>query len=160
MPVMADVSSSPEPEVPPVMTVGSLTAFTVTVISLAVVPSRSSVMVTVKASSPKKFSLGVYDHSPEAASMEALPLVGPLPSVMEKMVPSANPSGSVATSVPVIVPASSSPLPLVPSVTIAGSTSAASGVTVMVICRGVVPFRSSVIVTVKESSPKKLALGL
>ena len=45
-------SWAPVPMVSPVITAASSTAFTVTVISWVVVPSRSSVMVTVKASVP------------------------------------------------------------------------------------------------------------
>ena len=57
--VIAPPSSSPVPDVPPVTTVGSSTALTVTVISWVSVFWSSSVIVTVKVSVPLKCWSGV-----------------------------------------------------------------------------------------------------
>ena len=59
VPVMAAVSSAPEPEVPEEMTAGSSTALMVREMACVVVPPRSSVMVTEKASLPLKLAVGV-----------------------------------------------------------------------------------------------------
>ena len=59
VPVMAEVSSAPEPEVPEETTAESSTAVMVRAMAWVVVPPRSSVMVTVKASVPLKLAVGV-----------------------------------------------------------------------------------------------------
>ena len=59
VPVMAEVSSSAEPEVSPEMAAGSSTAVMVRSICCVVVPPRSSVTVTVKESLPLKLAFGV-----------------------------------------------------------------------------------------------------
>ena len=58
VPVMV-VSSAPEPEVSPVMEAASSTGVMVRAMAWVVVPPRSSVMVTVKASVPLKLAVGV-----------------------------------------------------------------------------------------------------
>ena len=58
VPVMADVSSAPSPMSSPVMDAESSTAVMVRLMACVVVPPRSSVMVTVKASVPLKLALG------------------------------------------------------------------------------------------------------
>ena len=59
VPVMAEVSSAPSPMSSPVMEAGSSTALMVRAMAWVVVPPRSSVMVTVKASVPLKLAVGV-----------------------------------------------------------------------------------------------------
>ena len=58
VPVMV-VSSAPSPMSSPVMEAGSSTALMVRAMAWVVVPPRSSVMVTVKASVPLKLAVGV-----------------------------------------------------------------------------------------------------
>ena len=89
--------------------------------------------------------------------MEAVPFVGVLPDSMEKTVLSVRPSGSLAARVPVMADESSAPLPEVSPEMVAGSSTA---VIVREMVCVVLPPRSSVTVTVKESLPLKLALGL
>ena len=55
---MADVSSAPEPELPEETMAESSTAVMVRLMAWVVVPPKSSVMVTVKASVPLKLALG------------------------------------------------------------------------------------------------------
>ena len=89
--------------------------------------------------------------------MEAAPLAGVFSDSMEKTVPSVSPSTSVAARVPVIAPLFSSPVPEVSPVMTAGSSMA---VMVKVMSWVVMPSQSSVTVTVKESEPLKLAVGV
>ena len=86
--------------------------------------------------------------------MEAVPLEGSLPVAMEKTEPSVRPSASVAERVAVMLESSASE-PELPEETTAESTA----VTVRLMACVVVPPKSSVMVTVKESVPLKLALG-
>ena len=87
----------------------------------------------------------------------AVPLLAASVDSIEKMVPSVRPSVSVAERVPVIAEVSSSAEPDVsPEITAESSTA----VMVRSICCVVVPPRSSVMVTVKESVPLKLASGV
>ena len=58
VPVIVE-SSAPEPELPEETTAESSTAVTVRLMACVVVPPKSSVMVTVKASVPLKLAVGV-----------------------------------------------------------------------------------------------------
>ena len=58
VPVMVE-SSAPEPELPEETTAESSTELMVRLMAWVVVPPRSSVMVTVKASEPLKLAVGV-----------------------------------------------------------------------------------------------------
>ena len=81
--------------------------------------------------------------------MEAVPLLGVLPVSIEKTEPSVRPSTSEAERVPVMVE-SSAPEPELPEETTAESSTA---LMVRLMACVVVPPRSSVMVTVKESVP-------
>ena len=76
---------------------------------------------------------------------------------MEKTVESVSPSASVAVRVPEMAEISSAPEPVVSPVIVAGSSTAEM---VNEMTWVVVPLQSSVMVTMKESLPLKLAVGV
>ena len=91
-----------------------------------------------------------------AVSTDAEPLLGVLPSAMEKTEPSVRPSMSVAVRVPVMA-VSSAPEPVVSPVIDARSSTA---LMVSAMACVVVPSQSSVTVMVNRSVPLKLAVGV
>ena len=84
-------------------------------------PPRSSVIVTRNESSPISLFLGIYFHSPDAGSMDASPLIGPVAGAIVYTDPSTIPSISDVNSLP-LISVFLNPLPLVPAVTILGSS--------------------------------------
>ena len=80
-----------------------------------------------------------------------------MPSAIEKTVESVSPSASVAVRVPEMAEISSAPEPVVSPVIVAGSSTAEM---VNEMTWVVVPLQSSVMVTMKESLPLKLAVGV
>ena len=75
VPVIAESSSEPVAEISPVNEPASFTDVTVRLMTCVSVLPPSSVTATVKESEPLKLALGVYDHAPVAASIEAVPLL-------------------------------------------------------------------------------------
>ena len=75
VPVTEASSSEPVAEVLPVKEPGSFTDVTIRLMTCVSMWPSSSVTVTVKKSDPLKLAFGWYDHAPEVASIDAVPLL-------------------------------------------------------------------------------------
>ena len=82
LPVIVE-SSTPVLDRSPEIRAGSSIAVIARLISCSVAAPKSSVTSTENESLPLKLGLGVYDHFPVAAVMEAVPLVGFLADAIE-----------------------------------------------------------------------------